>query len=198
MIGDRIKFLRKQKKITQQKLADLIEVSKQAISYWERGARDPNLKQRKKICAIFNISESELFSDNNVVSLTSVLKKVPVISWVHANSFKETIEDMPSKEFVYTTSKGENLFALKVKHSCMEPEFREGDIVVIQPNIEPSQNDFVIIRDDKSNEATFKQFKIFGNKIILHPLNPKYPDIELNHKKQYTVIGKVVEKVKKY
>ena len=80
----------------------------------------------------------------------------------------------------------------------MEPEFREGDIVVIQPNIEPSQNDFVIIRDDKSNEATFKQFKIFGNKIILHPLNPKYPDIELNHKKQYTVIGKVVEKVKKY
>jgi len=40
--------------------------------------------------------------------------------------------------------------------------------------------------------------KKYGDTIILHPLNPKYPDIELKKGNKYRIVGKVVEKKKKY
>ena len=80
----------------------------------------------------------------------------------------------------------------------MEPEFTEGDIVIIDPNIiKPNSGDFVIVRNDEG-EATLKQFKQYGNTRILHPLNPKYDEIVLNEKHQYVIVGKVVEKKKRY
>lgn len=39
-------------------------------------------------------------------------------------------------------------------------------------------NDYVVVKNDE-DEATFKQLKIYGETTVLHPLNPKYPDIEL-------------------
>ncbi|MCI0469341.1 MAG: S24 family peptidase [Nitrospirae bacterium] len=41
----------------------------------------------------------------------------------------------------------------------MEPEFKEGDIAVINPHVEAKANDYLGIRNDKE-EATFKQLKI--------------------------------------
>ena len=48
----------------------------------------------------------------------------------------------------------------------------------------------------KTQEITFKQFKIAGEYKYLHPLNTKYDDIPLNHK--YRIIGKVIETVRKH
>lgn len=36
--------------------------------------------------------------------------------------------------------------------------------------------------------------KRYGDITILHPLNPKYADIEINKGRTYQIIGKVVEK----
>jgi transcriptional regulator with XRE-family HTH domain len=61
ILGIHIKELRKEHKLTQEELANAIDVTKQAVSNWERGWRDPNLTQRDKLCRYFNITESELF-----------------------------------------------------------------------------------------------------------------------------------------
>jgi SOS-response transcriptional repressor LexA len=47
-------------------------------------------------------------------------------------------------------------------------------------------------------EVTLKQFKKYGTKRILHPLNPKYQDIELSDKKQYRIVGRIMEKTMRY
>jgi SOS-response transcriptional repressor LexA len=47
-------------------------------------------------------------------------------------------------------------------------------------------------------EATFKQLKKYGRKRVLHPLNPKYDDIELSKDTEYRVVGVVAEKKKRY
>lgn len=57
--------------------------------------------------------------------------------------------------------------------------------------------DYVIIKNDDSGEATFKQLKRYGETTVLHPLNAKYPDIELKKGYKYRILGKVVEKKKK-
>jgi SOS-response transcriptional repressor LexA len=71
--------------------------------------------------------------------------------------------------------------------------FQEGEIITVNPQVETKPGDFVIIKNDEE-KATLKQLKRYGDMTILHPLNPKYADIEINKVRKYQIIGKVVEK----
>ena len=64
LLKDHIRQLREERSLLQKELAKKIGVSKATVSGWEQGVRSPNSTQRKKICALFGITESELFSGN--------------------------------------------------------------------------------------------------------------------------------------
>ena len=55
-IGSKLKTLRKQKKITQQELADKLSITRATISNWEIGRRKPNLHELATICDFYGIS----------------------------------------------------------------------------------------------------------------------------------------------
>ena len=59
-IGEKLIKLRKEKNISQEKLSEMIGVTRQTVSNWESNITSPDLKQTKKICEIFNISLDEL------------------------------------------------------------------------------------------------------------------------------------------
>lgn len=61
-IGKFICYLRKENKMTQQELAEKLNVTDRAISNWENGKNMPDLSLFKPICDIFNISINELLS----------------------------------------------------------------------------------------------------------------------------------------
>ena len=79
----------------------------------------------------------------------------------------------------------------------MEPEFKEGEIVIVNPHVEAKSGDYMIVKNNEE-EATFKQLKKFGDTLVLHPLNSKYEDIELTARTKYRIVGKVVKKEKRY
>jgi transcriptional regulator with XRE-family HTH domain len=60
--GKRIKALRAEHGMTQEKLADLIGVDRSYMGFVERGERNPTLDKIVKIAKAFKISLSELFS----------------------------------------------------------------------------------------------------------------------------------------
>lgn len=92
---------------------------------------------------------------------------------------------------------GPQVFALRVKGDSIVPEFNEGDIVIVSPHVRTVSGDYVVVKNDEA-EVTLKQLKKCGTKRILHSLNPKYDDIELSDKKQFRIVGKIVEKKKRY
>lgn len=55
-----IKKLRKERGLTQAQLAKKVGCSSWTISAWECDLRSPNPTQRKKLCEVFGITESEL------------------------------------------------------------------------------------------------------------------------------------------
>lgn len=59
-IGERIKVLRKQNGMTQEKLAEYLCVSYQAVSKWECGLSSPDLSLIAPLTKLFNISADEL------------------------------------------------------------------------------------------------------------------------------------------
>lgn len=62
VIGERIKKARKSKNITQEKLAEKLDVSIAFLSRIERGSSQINLKRLGQICEILGITEGEILN----------------------------------------------------------------------------------------------------------------------------------------
>ena len=63
-IGNRIYTLRKEQKLSQEKLAEKIGVTRQTISNWELNESSPDLKQAKELSNVFCISLDELVEND--------------------------------------------------------------------------------------------------------------------------------------
>ena len=59
-IGERIKSLRKKNDMTQEKLADFLCVSYQAVSKWECGASNPDLSLIVPLAKLLHVTTDEL------------------------------------------------------------------------------------------------------------------------------------------
>jgi len=73
-IGKFILKLRKSKKMTQQELANKLNVTDRAISHWENGRSLPDVALFKPLCEIFNISVNELISGERL-SADEIIEK---------------------------------------------------------------------------------------------------------------------------
>ena len=62
-IGDKIKELRLENKLTQMQLANLIGVSQKAIDYWERNVNEPKASYIIALVKVFNLTFDEFFYD---------------------------------------------------------------------------------------------------------------------------------------
>lgn len=72
-VGKRIVELRKENKITQMVLADLLGVSFQAISNWERGETMPDISKLPELSRIFNVSIDDILSKSKGTQLVKDL-----------------------------------------------------------------------------------------------------------------------------
>lgn len=63
-LGDNIRKLRKEKKMTQQQLADALGVMPAAISKYEQDAVSPTADRLKQIACVLGVDINELLADN--------------------------------------------------------------------------------------------------------------------------------------
>jgi len=84
IIGERIKKARTDKKLTQEKLAEKLDVSIAFLSRIERGSSHINLKRLSQICEVLGVSEGSILngtsskSNNYLASeFNDILNSVP-------------------------------------------------------------------------------------------------------------------------
>jgi transcriptional regulator with XRE-family HTH domain len=66
-IGKRILNYRKENNMTQMELADMIGISYQAVSSWERGNSMPDIEKIPKLADLFHVSIDELIGESRVI-----------------------------------------------------------------------------------------------------------------------------------
>lgn len=71
--GSKISYLRKKNNMSQESLAELLDVTRQTLSKWELNETTPDINQAKKLSKIFNVSLDEL-TDNNITNV--IVEKV--------------------------------------------------------------------------------------------------------------------------
>ena len=64
--GQNLKFLRKQKGLTQQSMAEMINTSRSCISNYESGSREPDNETLKNLADYFDVSVDFLFGRSEV------------------------------------------------------------------------------------------------------------------------------------
>lgn len=87
--------LRKTQKISQEKLAEKIGVSRQSISKWENGTAYPEMNRIFELCKIFHCKLNDLVNDN-ILDFDSLDKEVKM-SVVKFNKKKQNKLKIVSK-----------------------------------------------------------------------------------------------------
>lgn len=63
-LAEKLIFLRKEKRLSQLKLAELMNVSRQAVSRWEVGAATPSIENLKYLSGLYGVSLEYLLDEN--------------------------------------------------------------------------------------------------------------------------------------
>jgi transcriptional regulator with XRE-family HTH domain len=107
--SEKLKLVRKEKQITQEELAELLSVSRQAVSKWESGAGYPETEKLLVISKELNISLDYLLLDENEIEQkgTEDPKKI-----IYSTNGKIAIQTSDKKNIVLCHSvKSSNIFA---------------------------------------------------------------------------------------
>lgn len=75
-LGTRIKIARKQKGLTQEQLAEVIGVSRSAISRWESGDMEPTIKNLAELARTLDVSSDHLLGLDESRTDRSVLDRL--------------------------------------------------------------------------------------------------------------------------
>lgn len=76
--GENLQYYRKREEITQEQLAEKMEVSRQTISKWEAGQSVPELEKLVTLCEVFQVSADYLLKPSELDQLsikTEMLEK---------------------------------------------------------------------------------------------------------------------------
>ncbi len=198
-IGKRIKERRKELKLTQVQLSEMVGIAQQSLQKIENGTT----KNPRNIQALadaldcapeflqFGIGESE---NSNVAPGPTLKAAVPLISWVQAGAWSEIteIKAYDAERFMCPVNCSDLTFALKVQGVSMEPKFYDGDLIFVDPEAECIHGSYVVARLDDDNQATFKQLIIESGHKFLKAANPAWPEQLIPINGNCTLVGKVV------
>ena len=82
-LNEKLQELRKSKGMTQEELAEVLYVSRTAISKWESGRGTPSIESLKQISAFFSVSIDDLLSAEKALSLAEQEQKVHQRNQIH-------------------------------------------------------------------------------------------------------------------
>ena len=73
-IGEKIYSLRKEKGVSQEKLAEEVNVARQTVSKWERDIAQPTMENIKSLCVYFGADLNYFLSDEEIAEMARVTK----------------------------------------------------------------------------------------------------------------------------
>ncbi|WP_425858970.1 LexA family protein [Aeromonas sp. INTO2] len=218
-INDRISERRQALKISKNELARRVGITHASVNKWESGLNQPKGRYLNDLAAALGVSVDWLLTGKEEGSMgvseppfpgyrnvepaeIPQGTRVPILSYVQAGQWREMCEQATafdgSLEYVAAgVSVGSCAFGLWVRGNSMEPDFKEGDLLIVDPDEAPKAGDFVIAKNG-SEEATFKKYRSRGEyddgrpRFELVPLNDDHETLSTDQT-HIAIIGVVVE-----
>lgn len=205
--SNNIRFLRKQRNLTQEELAEMVGYkSFTTIQKWETGDSEPNMGVLRQLADIFHLSISELVETDleskassrplpsNIILPSA--HKLPIMGTICAGDGVVCEDDYQGTFIVDIDVKAD--YCLKVHgDSMIGANIYDGDIVFISKSYDFIQDQIYAIERLDYNEASLKRVTQDGDTLILNPCNPEYHAMVTDYE-EVRIIGRCVGVLHKY
>ena len=104
MLGDKIKLYRENKKMTQNEIANILDVSPATVSKYESGALEPNIESLKRLAELFEISIDELLNDQEDKFDISKINVLDILREQKEMKLKGNLYHRTQVSFAYNTN----------------------------------------------------------------------------------------------
>lgn len=176
--GSRLQAALERKKASKTDLAKAMGRTPQAVGQVINGTTKALTAENNSLAAIYlgvnpdwlATGEGEMLAAgraeaSNVIPASIGTRRVPLISYVQAGCWTEASDAATVGDgFEYLLTDLElsgSAFALEIQGESMLPEFRPGDRVIVDPEIQPHPGDCVVAMNG-GQEATFKKYRPRG------------------------------------
>lgn len=213
-IGDTIKLLREERRLSQQQLADTLKVGRSTISMYESGSRIPEDETKEQICDFFNVDMNYLYGKTNTRNSYREDKSVQELDVkikfddyfplhyctnLSAGSLEELLDNDPDA-IVYVPIKFQlrknRLHAFKVNGTSMDNVIPDGSIVIAEKvDNALDLKDGTIVVAWVDNGATVKRLYAKESSVTLMPdsSDKSHRPIDVNlETSPIQIIGRVI------
>ena len=167
MLGDKIKLYRENKKMTQNDIADVLEVSAATVSKYESGSLEPSIESLKRLSDLFEISIDELLSDEEEKFDISKINALAILREQKEMKLKGNLYHQTQVSFAYNTNhiEGSTLTEDQTRYIFETNTILfEGDTIAKVDDILETSNHFKLVdymldvADKKLTEKMIKEY----------------------------------------
>ncbi|MBQ8708069.1 MAG: LexA family transcriptional regulator [Succinivibrionaceae bacterium] len=194
-----LKDLRKKRKLSLRSLAENLGCSYGTVNKYEKGSAEPSFEMLNKLANFYGVSVASLLGESSEYEILG--SKKPVVSFIPLLSASQllrasTIVKEEQLDYVPVISEYSKCYALKMKGSSMEPQFRAGDTLIINPEAHPVSGSFVAVAAEEDTEVSVRKLKekYDDDGSSYYELVPMNSDFSMfsTHQRKVKIIGVVI------
>ena len=176
-------------------LSDATGVSQQNVRKWLYGEALPEMRKIPELARRLGVRLEWLIGDSGDMVRDDKTMWIPVISWRDVPRWldpgsRNDVEKLDTLPF--SGKAGPDAFAVAMQGASMEPDFMDGDFVVVDPGQPWKHQSFVLASAEEGTE-TIRKVLMDGGRPMLMLSNLKYPSQVDSERNRIlgTAIGKV-------
>ncbi len=176
-VGANIRRLRDLSGMTQEDLAEKLDVARSTVTQWENGWSNPRMGMIQKLAGVFGVSTADIVYDgpgaapatSGAIPVRGSSAMVPVLSAgsVHAGDRSDDAGSDYEVEFPESVvSRHPGCFALKVEGDCMNRRYPEGCHVLVDPHMEP-RNGLAVVAGFEDGRSLLRTYMRGSSTLML-------------------------------
>lgn len=207
-VGKLIKDARLGLGLTQAEVARALKLSRQAIQNWEMDKNLPKGRRAGAVAKLLKIAPSLVdpltYSSVNKVDDDLGGHTIPVVHLKDLSDCGEASLEMPLA--IFSLSVGhitvhaalKHCYAVEISDDSMAPDYKIGDTCIVDPTIEPLENDDVVAALSDA-AAVLRRIRMRGKDSAGRPVydlltpNPDHVTVTVNAERPARLLGVVVE-----
>lgn len=171
--GDKLRSLRTKAGLTQLDIAEKLDVSTAAIGAWENGRAKPRLTKLGQLAELLGTSAADLMGEDVTEAVRpngAQYVTLPVLVAGHAGEFTDEfgpdeVADVPVS--VLERVNDPDAYLMRVRGSCMNRRFADGENALLSPRCEPRNGDAVAA--EYNGEMILRSYYRGASTLVLSP-----------------------------
>lgn len=190
---ENLRAIRRERGMTQQDVADRLGISRQSLSNYENGNRQPEYALLCAMAELLRCPVSRLMGFSGAYE--SAGARIPILGTVKGGFNRRAEQEFEGYEVADVAAPDEYFF-LRVTGDSMAPQIQEGDLALVhsQESLVSGEIGVVLLEDD---EATVKRVVFSGKSVILQPFNNAYTPMVLRGG-EFRILGKVIRTIREW